>query len=137
SNVAAWKAAGVTVPTQVLGTVATASINGAPRNAYNTDWANIAPRIGFAFAINPKTVVRGGWGYFYGGGLEGGSPIGYQQQTNYVASSDGGADPVQGGAAVGAATASPYGVGRPFPATATYPLGLQPPVGVQGLPLAG
>jgi hypothetical protein len=137
SNVAAWKAAGVAVPTQVLGTVAPASINGAPRNAYNTDWGNIAPRIGFAFAINPKTVVRGGWGYFYGGGLEGGSPIGYQQQTNYVTSNDGGADPVQGGAAVGAATASPYGIGTPFPATATYPLGLQPPVGVLGLPLAG
>jgi hypothetical protein len=137
ANVAAWKAAGVTVPTQVLGVVLPSSIDGQPRNAYNTDWSNIAPRIGFAFAVNPKTVIRGGWGYFYGGGLEGGSPIGYQQQTNYLASTDGGADPNQGGAAAGALTAGPYGVGTPFPPTTQYPLGLQPPIGAQGLPLAG
>jgi len=137
ANQAAWKAAGVTVPTQVLGIVQASSFNGQPRNAYNTDWGNIAPRIGFAFAVNPKTVVRGGWGFFYGGGLEGGSPIGYQQSTNYLASTDGGADPNQGGAVPGSLSAGPYGVGKPFPPSATYPLGLQPPVGIQGLPLAG
>lgn len=137
SNVAAWTAAGVTVPTQVLGDIVQAGINGAPRNAYNTDWKNLAPRIGFAFAIDPKTVVRGGWGYMYGAGLEGGAPIGYQQTTNYVESGDAGADPVQGGAAVGAASVGPYGVGTPFPATPAYPLGLLPPVGAAGVPLAG
>lgn len=137
ANVAAWKAAGVTVPTQVLGVVLPSSINGQPRNAYNTDWSNFAPRVGFAFAVNPKTVIRGGWGYFYGGGLEGGSPIGYQQQTNYLDSTDGGADPNQGGAAPGALTAGPYGVGTPFPATTQFPLGLEPPIGAQGLPFAG
>jgi hypothetical protein len=137
ANIAAWAAAGITVPTQVLGTILPASIDGQPRNAYNTDWGNIAPRIGFAYAVNPKTVVRGGWGLFYGGGLEGGSPIGYQQQTNYLDSTDGGADPNQGMAAVGTTTAGPYGIGTPFPASAQYPLGLQPPVGTEGLPLAG
>jgi len=137
ANVAAWNAAGVTVPTQVLGTILPASINGQPRNAYNTDWSNIAPRVGFAFAFDPKTVIRGGWGLFYGGGLEGGSPIGYQQQTNYLDSTDGGADPNQGLAGVGTPSNGPYGNGTPFPASAQYPLGLQPPVGAQGLPLAG
>jgi hypothetical protein len=137
ANVAAWSAAGIKVPTQVLGIVAPAGINGAPRSAYNTDWSNIAPRVGFAFAINPKTVVRGGWGLMYGGGLEGGSPIGYQQTTNYLASTNGGVDPNQGGSAPGALTAGPYGTSIPFPASAQYPLGLQPPVGEQGLALAG
>jgi Carboxypeptidase regulatory-like domain len=137
ANLAAWTAAGITVPTQVLGTIAPASVNGAPRSAYNTDWGNIAPRVGFAFAVNPKTVVRGGWGLFYGGGLEGGSPIGYQQQTNYLASTDGGADPNQGLAGIGTTSNGPYGNGTPFPPTVEYPLGLQPPVGLQGLPLAG
>jgi len=138
ANVAAWKAAGVNTSAmaQVLGTIAPAGVNGAPRKAYNTDWSNVAPRVGFAFAVNPNTVVRGGWGFMYGGGLEGGSPIGYQQQTNYLASTDT-ADPNQGGAAPGSATAGPYGLGTPFPATAAYPLGLQPPVGEQGLALAG
>lgn len=136
ANVAAWTAAGITVPTQVLGTILPAGINGQPRSAYNTDWSNIAPRVGFAFALNPKTVVRGGWGFFYGGGLEGGSPIGYQQQTNYLYSTDGGADANLGGAAPGAVTAGPYGKGTPFPESSTYPLGLLPPVGSEGLPLA-
>ena len=122
---------------QVLGTIAPAGQNGNAKSAYDTDWSNIAPRIGFAYEVNPKTVVRGGWGFMYGGGLEGGSPIGYQQQTNYLASTNGGVDPNQGGAAPGTATAGPYGLGTPFPASPAYPLGLQPPVGSQGLALAG
>jgi len=139
ANIATWQAAGINTSSmaQVLGTIAPAGINGAPRNAYNTDWSNIAPRIGFAFAVNSKTVVRGGWGLMYGGGLEGGSPIGYQQTTNYLDSTDGGVDPNQGGAAPGTTSAGPYGLGVPFPASAAYPLGLQPPVGEAGLALAG
>jgi len=136
-NVAAWKAAGFTVPSQVLGDIVQAGVKGQPRNAYDTDWKNIAPRFGFAFALNPTTVFRGGWGYMYSAGLEGGAPIGYQQTTNYLESTDAGADPVQGGAAPGAVSAGPYGLGTPFPATAAYPLGLLPPVGAAGVALAG
>ena len=136
ANTAAWAAAGITVPSQVLGTILPASINGQPRNAYDTDWGNIGPRLGFAFAINPKTVIRGGWGYMYGAGLEGGSPIGYQQTTNYIDSVNS-INPTLGGAAPGAASAGPYGVGTPYPTSAAYPLGLLPPVGAAGLPLAG
>jgi Carboxypeptidase regulatory-like domain/TonB dependent receptor/TonB-dependent Receptor Plug Domain len=29
--------------------------------------ANFAPRLGFAYQVNPKLVVRGGWGIFYDG----------------------------------------------------------------------
>jgi hypothetical protein len=136
ANTAAWAAAGITVPAQVLGSILPAGINGQPRNAYNTDWGNIAPRFGFAFAFNPKTVFRGGWGYMYGAGLEGGSPIGYQQTTNYLDSVNS-INPTQGGAAPGSASLGPYGVGTPFPASSAYPLGLLPPVGVAGLALAG
>jgi hypothetical protein len=138
-NLAAWTAAGINTGalSQVLGTIAPAGQNGHAKSAYNTDWGNIAPRFGFAFAIDPNTVVRGGWGLNYGGGLEGGSPIGYQQTTNYLASTNGSPNPNQGGAAPGATSAGPYGVGTPFPATAAYPLGLQPPVGEAGLALAG
>ena len=38
-----------------------------PRSLMNSDWNNIAPRIGLAYSINPKTVVRAGWGIFYEG----------------------------------------------------------------------
>lgn len=35
------------------------------RGLMNSRWNNFAPRFGFAFQINPKTVLRGGFGVFY------------------------------------------------------------------------
>jgi Carboxypeptidase regulatory-like domain len=130
ANLAAWQAAGISPATisTVYGGTILAGHNGQPRNAYDTDWHNIAPRFGFAYAFNPKTVFRGGWGYMYGAGLEGGSPIGYQQTTNYIDTVNG-FNPTQGGVAPGAASAGPYGIGTPYPTSAAYPLGLLPPVG--------
>jgi hypothetical protein len=39
----------------------------APRNGYDTDYNDIAPRVGFAFDVagDGKTVIRGGTGIFY------------------------------------------------------------------------
>lgn len=31
----------------------------------NSRWNDFAPRVGFAFQVNPKTVLRGGYGIFY------------------------------------------------------------------------
>jgi hypothetical protein len=31
----------------------------------NSRWTNFAPRVGFAYQITPKTVLRGGWGLFF------------------------------------------------------------------------
>lgn len=39
----------------------------ANRSLVNPDHHEIAPRIGFAYQYNVKTVVRGGFGFFYGG----------------------------------------------------------------------
>jgi len=33
----------------------------------NSQTTNFAPRIGFAYQLNPKLVIRGGWGMFYNG----------------------------------------------------------------------
>ncbi|HKX32917.1 MAG TPA: TonB-dependent receptor [Blastocatellia bacterium] len=41
-------------------------INGASRGLYETPKKNFMPRIGFAYKLNDKTVVRGGYGIFYG-----------------------------------------------------------------------
>ena len=38
----------------------------AGRHQYNWDTNNLAPRIGFAFKASDKTVIRGGWGNFFG-----------------------------------------------------------------------
>ncbi|MBM3758172.1 MAG: hypothetical protein FJW38_29875 [Acidobacteria bacterium] len=32
---------------------------------FPTDMKNIGPRVGFAYQVAPKTVIRGGWGIFY------------------------------------------------------------------------
>ncbi len=43
-----------------------AGVSGQPRELWNRDTNNIMPRVGFAFQATPKTVLRGGWGMFYG-----------------------------------------------------------------------
>jgi hypothetical protein len=35
------------------------------RNQQATDWLNFGPRFGFAYSVNPKTVLRGGYGIFF------------------------------------------------------------------------
>ena len=39
--------------------------NGLPRSEFNPYRKEIAPRLGFAFAADPKTVLRGGYGIFF------------------------------------------------------------------------
>lgn len=95
TNIAAWTAAGISPSSlaTVYGGLQFAGTDGQPRDAYNTDYSDVGPRIGFAFAVNPKTVIRGGYGVMYSYGLEGGSSIGETQTTNYTASTDGGNTP--------------------------------------------
>ncbi len=68
---------------------------GLSRGQYNSDPANIAPRFGFAFAADPNTAIRGGFGLFYapttGGGFNGNAvPIsGFQSSTPWVGTLDG------------------------------------------------
>jgi len=79
-------------PSPILGypgVVQYAGVNGNPNTAFNPDRNNIQPRVGAAFRVNDKTVVRGGFGIYYLGQHARGAANGFSQRTNIVASTDG------------------------------------------------
>jgi carboxypeptidase family protein len=68
-------------------------VDGNNRYQYPVDTNNLAPRIGFAYQANDKTVFRGGWGNVYAPSPQQASgtvgPYGYRVQTDWVGSLDG------------------------------------------------
>jgi hypothetical protein len=77
----------------VKGGIGFAGINGQPRSPVNTDWNNLQPRVGAAYQLNDKTVLRGGWGLFYLNPVIPGNLNGFSQSTPYVSSLDAGRTP--------------------------------------------
>jgi hypothetical protein len=79
---------GQPVTTQLRGGEVFASSS--QRTNYVTDWSDIQPRIGFAYQFAARTVVRGGYGMYYGqsrSGVTGVMPYGgqgFNQYTNVV-----------------------------------------------------
>jgi len=64
------------------------------RGLFNTNYKNFAPRIGFAYQLMPKLVMRGGYGIFYPPSYRGTGPApGFSSDTPYVASNDNGRTP--------------------------------------------
>ncbi len=78
---------------QVKGGIGFAGVNGQPRNPYNSDFRSVQPRIGAAYQLNPKTVIRAGFGLFYTAPITRGFNNGFSIQTPYVASLDAGRTP--------------------------------------------
>ena len=52
--------------------------------AFNADTNNFQPRIGLAYRVGQKWVLRGGYGLYYTGQNENGSTNGFSQRTNIV-----------------------------------------------------
>jgi len=78
---------------RLLGGLTFANLNGNPRGLWNTNTHNFMPRIGFAYAFDPKTVVRGGFGTFYdqlGILRRNVNQTGFSISTSFVASTDNG-----------------------------------------------
>lgn len=95
ANIAAWTAAGIDPNTLKVayGGLEFTGVGGQSREAYNTDYSNIEPRFGFAYSIDPKTVIRGGYGIEYAVGLEGGNDYGATQNTGYTTTQSDGITP--------------------------------------------
>ncbi len=71
-----------------------AGVGGVPRGLSDIDRNNIAPRIGASFQLDSKTVIRGGYGIFFGASTQTGETRnGFSVSTPYVASNDGGNTP--------------------------------------------
>ena len=49
--------------------ITTADSVGRGRSVISTDWINFTPRVGFAYRVGDKSVVRGGYGLFLGGDI--------------------------------------------------------------------
>ncbi len=103
-------------PSVIRGGVTFANKDGNPRNVYDTDWTNLQPRLGFAWQVMNKTVIRGGVGIYYRQVSNGSLTTGYNITTPYLRSLDGDFTPAAG-------LTGPYSLENPFPN------GYQTPVG--------
>ena len=91
-------AANATYPA-LTGGLQYAGVGGHPSNVYTRQHNNVAPRVGFAWNVQPSTVVRGGGGITYApleitNNAVGTAPnLGYASTTNWNTSNDGGYTP--------------------------------------------
>ncbi|HWS87932.1 MAG TPA: TonB-dependent receptor [Pyrinomonadaceae bacterium] len=68
-----------------------AGVGGQPEEAFERDRNNFQPRVGAAYELNDKTVLRGGYGLYYFPQAEFGGTLGYTINTPFVAAVGGGA----------------------------------------------
>jgi hypothetical protein len=66
-----------------------AGVDGQPRGLYEPDRNNFAPRIGFAYSLTRKSVLRGGYALSYVPVLGTVQPTGFHSSTPWVSSTDG------------------------------------------------
>jgi len=77
----------------LIGGLTFAGVGGNPRGLYESDRNNFMPRVGLAWSVTPKTVLRAGYGVFYSYlGVRGMDVIqtGFSQRTEVIPSLDDG-----------------------------------------------
>jgi hypothetical protein len=93
------------------GGVMYAGVNGNPTTCCSPSKKAFGPRAGFAWSLNDKTVIRGGYGLFWAPNNNGTlATLGYSQTTDYVSSNDGGNTPANS-------------LSNPFPGGLLQPVG--------------
>lgn len=73
----------------VQGGLVYAGVGGRPRGIYDNDRNNFAPRIGLAFQMTPKTVIRAGYALNYVPTVGSVDPVGFSTTTAMVTSENG------------------------------------------------
>jgi hypothetical protein len=87
---------------QVMGGITFAGVDGAPRRPWKYDKNNYQFRVGTAYSLNDKTVVRAGWGKYFLNPTGQGFNNGFSNTTSLIASNDGNRTPT-------------YALANPFP----------------------
>jgi len=101
-----------------------AGVGGNSKSLYNPFNLEIMPRLGFAYSLDDKTVIRGGWGTYFGSlgtRLQDALQYGFSQNTNVVPSLDGGqtfvanmANPFPNGFTQPPGASAAAGIGNPI-----------------------
>jgi hypothetical protein len=78
---------------QVLGGIRFAGVDGAPDRPWKYDKNNYQFRVGTAYSLNEKTVLRGGWGKYYLNPTSQSFNAGFAQATPIITSLDGNRTP--------------------------------------------
>jgi len=95
-------------PAAIYGSFLFPGKDGQPERLYQTDWTNIAPRLGLAWRVRGNTVIRAGAGVYYQSTTQFGTTNGFSESTPYITSLDGGITPSAG-------LTGPYSLQNPFP----------------------
>jgi hypothetical protein len=98
---------------RAMGGLTFAGVNGQPRELWKKNQNLIMPRLGFAYSITPKTVLRGGYGIFFdalGVVNVNVNQTGFSQSTDLVPSLNNGLNYVAN-------------LGNPFPSGFAQPIG--------------
>jgi len=111
-------------PTALIGGYLFPGVGGQPRRFYDTDWTNIAPRIGIAWRVFSKTVLRAGGGFYYQSPTQNNTRGGFTQRTNYVTT-------LPNGLPTNCDLVSQLcsGLVTPYPPRPGFPTGLEPAPG--------
>ncbi len=81
----------------LTGGVRFVGVDGNPRTQFHKDLNNVGPRIGLAYQLDSKTVIRAGYGHYFGPSRQAAQgtvgPFGFRVEYLWVTSVDGGLTP--------------------------------------------
>ncbi|MBI3680355.1 MAG: carboxypeptidase regulatory-like domain-containing protein [Acidobacteria bacterium] len=89
------------------------------RRVYGSDFTNIQPRVGVAWLLMPRTVLRAGFGVYHRTATQNSQTDGFSRRTNYTKSDE------EGDYTPRAGLTGPYSLEDPFPDGIAAPTGAQ------------